>query len=496
MTTTQYVGARYVPKFAEPDQWDGTVSYEPLTIVLHDGNSYTSAQYVPVGVDISNTEFWKLTGNYNAQVEKYRQEVADIISKYDSVIENQTFVTPEQYGATGDGKIDDTAAVQKALNSGYPVMLKSVYLVTDITIPQKAVVIGFGYGVSTTGDKGQLIAHKITMERESSLYKVSLSQTNYSSSDILVYASNAPRLKIIDCNFSNFGIGFAPNPTDYWAGENIVSGCTFQNGDIAIYPMVGDSYYINCICTSTVRIFNRNLSGSSFMALCHDYSKEGTYYRAGCRAVSNYIDSRISIGGEDIYFVGNMIQEGGESGVIFNIGDGSVQNSFICDNAIWSGTDGTSAIKLLYGTGYFTNNTFMNNFTVDKTKLTMDLSNEIYNCNTNCIPLIKKNSFSSALSVITDTYNTLILQCSRTDYINNADKAMGIVKPYDGKCRIEKKVYTVNSNDTTRSVVAWKESMLGTNLPVGLVGSSSDLGVGDLVYIVFHIVDSNVKSAF
>lgn len=72
---TQYVGARYVPLFANPLEWDKTKAYEPLTIVLHQGNSYTSRQYVPVGVEIDNDSFWALTGNYNAQVEQYRQEV-------------------------------------------------------------------------------------------------------------------------------------------------------------------------------------------------------------------------------------------------------------------------------------------------------------------------------------------------------------------------------------------------------------------------------------
>ena len=72
---TQYVGARYVPLFAEPLEWDKTKAYEPLTIVLYQGNSYTSRQYVPVGVELTNESFWAETGNYNAQVEQYRQEV-------------------------------------------------------------------------------------------------------------------------------------------------------------------------------------------------------------------------------------------------------------------------------------------------------------------------------------------------------------------------------------------------------------------------------------
>lgn len=71
----QYVGARYVPVFADPLEWSGQTGYEPLTVVLHEGNSYTSRQSVPVGIDIGNTAYWAETGNYNAQIEAYRQEV-------------------------------------------------------------------------------------------------------------------------------------------------------------------------------------------------------------------------------------------------------------------------------------------------------------------------------------------------------------------------------------------------------------------------------------
>ena len=68
MSVTQYVGARYVPLFANPIDWDITKAYEPLTIVYHQGNSYTSRQSVPTGTDINNDTYWALTGNYNAQI--------------------------------------------------------------------------------------------------------------------------------------------------------------------------------------------------------------------------------------------------------------------------------------------------------------------------------------------------------------------------------------------------------------------------------------------
>ena len=71
----EYIGARYVPVFANPPEWNDTRGYEPLTIVLHKGNSFTSTQYVPTGIDIGNTEYWLETGNWNAQIEAYREEV-------------------------------------------------------------------------------------------------------------------------------------------------------------------------------------------------------------------------------------------------------------------------------------------------------------------------------------------------------------------------------------------------------------------------------------
>ncbi len=80
-----YIGARYVPKFSDTpgSEWDNSIQYEPLTIVLYQGNSYTSKTFVPVGVDISNEMYWAQTGNYDAQVESYKNEVEKLINMID-----------------------------------------------------------------------------------------------------------------------------------------------------------------------------------------------------------------------------------------------------------------------------------------------------------------------------------------------------------------------------------------------------------------------------
>lgn len=75
MAVNQYIGARYVPMFADPAEWSPEVAYEALTIVIHQGNSFTSRQAVPVGIPLDDERYWVETGNYNSQVESYRQIV-------------------------------------------------------------------------------------------------------------------------------------------------------------------------------------------------------------------------------------------------------------------------------------------------------------------------------------------------------------------------------------------------------------------------------------
>ena len=120
MTVTQVLGAKVQPTFADPTEWNSTRTYAPLTIVLHEGNSYTSRQYVPVGIDITNTDFWAETGNYNAQVEQYRKEVSQFDSRITDInkiasnaltlantLQGYASFNVRDYGAVGDGITND-----------------------------------------------------------------------------------------------------------------------------------------------------------------------------------------------------------------------------------------------------------------------------------------------------------------------------------------------------------------------------------------------------
>lgn len=116
--TRQYIGARYVPIFGRKDetsiQWDNSAPYEPLTIVQYQGNSFTSRQYVPAGVDIINEEFWALTGNYNAQVEAYRREVQTFSNRI-GAIESSDVSQNAQLAGTADSGLKALIAANTAL---------------------------------------------------------------------------------------------------------------------------------------------------------------------------------------------------------------------------------------------------------------------------------------------------------------------------------------------------------------------------------------------
>lgn len=78
----QYIGARYVPKFADPILHDSTRSYEALEMVQNAiGDSFTSKKPVPIGVALTNSEYWVQTGNFNSQLSLLQSEVATIPHK-------------------------------------------------------------------------------------------------------------------------------------------------------------------------------------------------------------------------------------------------------------------------------------------------------------------------------------------------------------------------------------------------------------------------------
>ena len=134
---TQYIGARYVPKFYENSEggndWTPNTIYEPLTIVTRNGNSYTSKIPVPatVGAPENNTTYWIATGNYNEQIETLRQ-LAVQANQGVETLKGKT-VDPDNFEGTDIQKLQ--AAVDYAVAHYYPIItISRVYDLTGGTI--------------------------------------------------------------------------------------------------------------------------------------------------------------------------------------------------------------------------------------------------------------------------------------------------------------------------------------------------------------------------
>ena len=111
-----YVGHRYVPKIF--GEWDQQNEYEGLSIVTHQGASYTSKKRVPVGIDILNEEFWVVTGNYDSQVEEYRKETLELSNKVKEKTDKNTVkANLIDYGGVNDGTTDNYESFIDMINS-------------------------------------------------------------------------------------------------------------------------------------------------------------------------------------------------------------------------------------------------------------------------------------------------------------------------------------------------------------------------------------------
>lgn len=120
MSNIQYIGARYVAKVYTNSsdnssaEWEALHSYEPLTIVIYNNNSYISRKPVPknIGTPDVNGEYWALTGYYNGQIATL-QALIDQLQEY--TIKNLLSYYKNDNNTDIDAMNDALAAVDKII---------------------------------------------------------------------------------------------------------------------------------------------------------------------------------------------------------------------------------------------------------------------------------------------------------------------------------------------------------------------------------------------
>lgn len=274
----QYVGARYVPKIM--GEWNKALQYEALSIVTHLGNSFTSKVAVPVNIDITNTDYWVNTGNYNAQVEAYRKETLEAKqlanntnADLQAFKENQTSTNNEF-----NNKIDLTTS---ALNG-----LKNAVFNGDT--PNVITV-------AKSGGRFHTINEAITFAKK--------------------YCSRNNRVTILICGgVYNESIVLTKNPGIDLIGvgmPEIVSDAAYPNGPANIY---GDTYIEGIFFHSTsINAYAFHLDGSTDTSAgtvinvvnCKFKSEHQPALGCGCTRGCNYTFMNCEFYGSDGIYVHN-----------------------------------------------------------------------------------------------------------------------------------------------------------------------------------------------
>lgn len=263
-----YIGHRYVPKIM--GEWSKENTYEGLSIVTFEGDSYTSKQHVPVGIDIKNEEYWVVTGNYNAQIEYYRKETesaiqaseknADDINTINSDIDKinneiekiegdtltrgvNALYPPDNYTALkGDGVTNDTQALKGLINNFDEIILpiNREYCVDDtIFIPRNKKLIGVSSPSGSTYtdvNNSGVATIKYIGEKNNKKSVVVVGYNNVGEEPLVDASGIVFKSVVVDCNYkAGFGVygTYLTNETDIShlvVRKSLEHACYFARG--------------------------------------------------------------------------------------------------------------------------------------------------------------------------------------------------------------------------------------------------------------------------
>lgn len=237
-----YVGNRYAPVYL--GDWDNTKEYEPLSIVMNQGDSFVSRGYVPKGVDIHNEYYWHSVGVYNAQLADYKKRVDDIEGIYET-LETQFIETKNNLnhitsametseinvkyppkplsGLKGDGETDDTKSLKDILYYAISNNIRNIFFPSGEYIITESVTINSNFNIYGSGKNVTYI--KYDNENDDSLFNLTdtgyfiniskmalrgnhvYTETIQPVNSIGINAAGAQHLKLYQLDIRGFGTG-------------------------------------------------------------------------------------------------------------------------------------------------------------------------------------------------------------------------------------------------------------------------------------------------
>lgn len=435
MPIKKYIGARYAPKFM--GAWDKASEYAALSVVYTNEQSYVSRKTVPANTEITNTEFWIKSADWNAQVtqynqnvEQYKAEVLEYTETVNSLVGKTvyTYNTKDDMVADKRVQLNDTlmtcgyAKVNDKKGSFYKVVAttsaKAIALQnnlfalpfelteatdSDIATPQQFGAVGDGIADDTAAVQAALNSDKGIVVIKAGTYNINstLSITN----NVCVYMANNAILKATSdmesvISIDNTNVPAGPTALSSYVHFSINGGQIDGNGK-AKYGIKATQYHRSSV--TGMSIFGFTTHGIH----CKDSFAETGAYFTGENLTIIGDNSANSIG---IYAPGNDEEWNKVSVINCKLGFQCGANQIITDCTTWrtskdyySGSFGV----LIGGDGCL-----ISNFTCDSTNYFMNIGPSVNSVVINGLNFVQ--AFTDVSRMIGVTFGAAKSDCAVT----------------------------------------------------------------------------------
>lgn len=481
------------------------------------------------GLGLSQENFTtEIKSNINDMKTIIGDENSGLIKDNNKLIKSLHYVTPEVYGAVGDGVVDDTVAVQKAidimLQGGVTLYLKGKYLITSniyFNYNKKGKIIGnVSANLDTSVDYAPTQYNLILDGGNFCLYnkdtlRGAACQTFenvgfYVKDDRFCVEVNSYRNSFVNCNFCGVGVGSGIDykkhtVSDSWSGENKTIRCTFNGLVEGIeYEGISDSEIVGCLFTGTTTNSITGVTSGFLISECHDYTKQGMVFSNtyNTQIVNNYFDvgtyPMLTVGmGYGVDINGNRFFTKIRESTVFDDITGFIE---INNSTNFSSVNGSAVRNNIVCKSYNVKNDNLYFIKVNATNwLSIDMSNNIPEC---CTALLydpnhgaeaHKNLTGIIPVTITDGITTKVNNCCVSNGMGYIDVLISNLTSE----QLSKNIFTLNlaprQNFTLQVNVIHAD---GSNEKYCIVQSSKNVSLSSLGLSLSGSFDINITGQY
>lgn len=284
------------------------------------------------------------------------------------VSDKNTFVTPEMFGAKGDGVADDKNAIQDAIDSSYPIVFRNNYAVSDsIMLRSNVKMIGYNKSNIAAIDNGSTY---YAILRGTNLENVKIEGLSFTglkhwtgvtisgplNDRGILISGDSKNIKVLNCKFLNFGAAAVTvNGVDCMIQNNTIDYTGVFSGSLPNYNFgieydFENSYVSDNVITGTITAVisglvnkNNHLIGNTiktaingqhgfYMESAENVTIENNIIDAAICGVKYQRNHAVLTTYENGNIIGNHITGGKQAVLIVDLISTGVMKKFLVEN--------------------------------------------------------------------------------------------------------------------------------------------------------------------